>query len=237
MLRKRGLELLVRLLNSSKRRRFYGERKESERICLENPQARVPKVDGGKMMDELKFKNKQLVCDPVNGDCFRACMTSILGIPNSPDLPDGGDGWIGKWYTFLYQRGLTIQYDETKIWREGFWIASVPSKNFEKCTHSIIMLGQEVYFDPSPKDTYKTGENLLGKNIVLGGWWLEINNIYKLESQLNNVKISRLKARLEKADGLLKDWLNSDWQMDTARRTRQFLSSSGEWMEKGGGNG
>lgn len=34
---------------------------------------------------------------------------------------------------------------------EGYWIASVISENFEDATHAIVMLGDQVAFDPSMK--------------------------------------------------------------------------------------
>ncbi|MFA5300427.1 MAG: hypothetical protein WC389_19755 [Lutibacter sp.] len=42
------------------------------------------------------------------------------------------------------------------------------------------MKDQEVYFDPSLKETYTVGENLLGKELVQGGWSLEVTNLQKV---------------------------------------------------------
>jgi len=123
-------------------------------------------------------KNIQKVVDAKNGDCFRACITSLLGIENDDSLPTGGDPeWFFNWSKFLNRLGLEIHYEQTACWRSGLWIASVKSKNFENVTHAIIMNSQEVYFDPSPKEGYATGENLLGKNIVSGGWYFEVIDI------------------------------------------------------------
>lgn len=131
------------------------------------------------------LKNEQLISDHINGDCFRACLTSLLGIPNFGYLPDGGDKeWFIKWSRFLSTLGLSIHYEEKACWRSGYWIASVKSLNFPDVTHAIIMNCQEVYFDPSPNEKYLSGKNLLGKNIVLGGWYLEVENFNKLFTSL-----------------------------------------------------
>ena len=134
-----------------------------------------PKVD-----EEAIRKNNQLICDNKAGDCFRACLTSILCIENSPDLPNvDKESWFIDWHNFLYPKGLTLSYEKEACWKNGFWIATVKSKNFEGEFHSIIMKGQEVYFDPSPKETYEEGMNLLGKGVVNGGMSLEVSDMSK----------------------------------------------------------
>jgi hypothetical protein len=144
----------------------------------------------------LAIKNSQLICDPENGDCFRACLTSVLGIANRLDLPNGKN-WFIDWLNWLSQYGISLHYEGKACWQEGFWIASVPSKNFNNATHSIIMNGQEVYFDPSPKIKYEIGENLLGKDIVKGGWHLRITNLTKVYGlQLLNKEKSTNKEKL-----------------------------------------
>ena len=46
------------------------------------------------------------------------------------------------------------------------------------------MYESEVFFDPSTKETYKEGENLLSKDVVSGGWYFEVRDF----SKLNNLK-------------------------------------------------
>jgi hypothetical protein len=144
-------------------------------------------------MDELLFKNQQLITDSKNGDCFRACLTSLLSIQNSPNLPNG-ECWFLDWGIFLDKYGLSLKFNKEACWKQGFWIASVPSKNFKGLTHAIIMKNQEVYFDPSLKETYIIGENLLGKDLVKGGWSLEVINlqkVYKLKDFMVNLYYER----------------------------------------------
>ncbi len=47
----------------------------------------------------------------------------------------------------------TLMYRVSKYpdYHEGYWIASVISENFEDSTHAIVMLNDQVVFDPSTK--------------------------------------------------------------------------------------
>ena len=121
------------------------------------------------------LKNKQLIVDSKNGDCWRACITSILDVPNDPTLPNTStDNSFMGWYKILESMGMFIYYEGKACWRNGFWIASVKSLNFSDCTHAIVMHSCEVAHDPSTKKVYETGEYLGGKDVVLGGYILEI---------------------------------------------------------------
>ena len=127
-------------------------------------------------------KNKQLVVDKEKGDCFRACLTSILELPNDPKLPNCDDiEWLNKWHSFLYDFGLTLAFEQKACWRQGYWIASVKSKNYADTTHAIVMQGSKVAFDPSTKKRYRIGKTLLGKDVVQGGYFLEVLDPSKIK--------------------------------------------------------
>lgn len=135
-------------------------------------------------------KNRQLVVSSVSGDCFRACLTSILCIPNDPALPLGNDpDWFHRWTAFLDQFGLELHCRSNGYWQQGYWIASVPSKNFPRTTHAIVMHGQEVEWDPTTSDNpYPTGLNLLGHRTgascaggtVLAGYMITLTDASKI---------------------------------------------------------
>lgn len=126
--------------------------------------------------------NRQLTIDKGKGDCFRACLTSILGIPNRPDFPNVDDKeWFLGWLNLLSPFGLELHYESKSCWRNGFWIASVKSKNFENTGHAIVMQGCKVAFDPSPMKRYRKGISLLGTELVYGGWYLEVTDCSKVE--------------------------------------------------------
>lgn len=123
------------------------------------------------------IENKQRIFDSVSGDCFRACVTSILEVPNDDTYPNCDDvNWYSDWNKFLAEFGMSLQSDNKKIWRQGYWIAGVPSKNFKTCTHAIVMKGYKIAFDPSTKKRYRKGTNLLGEQLVVDGTWLEVTD-------------------------------------------------------------
>lgn len=127
------------------------------------------------------LKNKQLIVSSKNGDCFRACISSILGLKQHHKLlNDHGPRWFTKWNRFLAPFGMMLHFTTEEMWIEGLWIASVKSKNFPVGTHAIVMDGYNVAFDPSTKKRYKTGESLLGKKVVVGGYHLIVTDASKL---------------------------------------------------------
>jgi hypothetical protein len=126
---------------------------------------------------------KQKIIDKGNGDCFRACMASMLELPNDDRLPHiDKETWFFDWGKLLERFGMSLNHDFLKIWRDGYWIASLPSLNYEKTTHVIIMKDTKVEFDPSTKNRYRKGKSLLGSQKVKGGYWLEVNDVSKLKN-------------------------------------------------------
>ena len=126
----------------------------------------------------------QKVVDKGVGDCFRACMASFLELPNDERLPDGYKS-VMAWNDWLAKFGMTLSWSHRSIWREGYWIASVKSKNYtDGTTHAIIMHGTKVAHDPSTKKRYRKGLDMLQGDEVQGGWWIEVidpNLLYKFQ--------------------------------------------------------
>lgn len=128
---------------------------------------------------------KQKIVDPGKGDCFRACIASILEVENDDKLPNSHRGdWLAPWHKYFNKQGLRLGYNAKAIWREGYWIASVPSKNYKGVTHSIVMLDSNVAFDPSTKKKYRKGRSLVGKDIARFGYWIELSDISKFKKYL-----------------------------------------------------
>lgn len=120
---------------------------------------------------------RQLVTSSEIGDCFRACVASVMELPNGDHMPNKHDSfWFKTWTDWLGQFGLTLGHASSKgpIWKyEGFWIASVKSKNYNTA-HAIVMHDTDkVAFDPSNKKRYRRGTRL-NSDIVLGGSWFEV---------------------------------------------------------------
>jgi hypothetical protein len=110
-------------------------------------------------------------------------MASVLELPLEVMPNDHSDAWWSIWDRFLEQFGIEMTYGNPNgpIWSESPWIASVKSKNYKDTTHAIVMHeGGKVLFDPSTAKTYRTGQSLLGKDIVKGGYIFRISDFSKL---------------------------------------------------------
>lgn len=129
-------------------------------------------------------KYSQLVFGEGYGDCFRACMATILQLPIEVLPNDHSPMWPFAWKQLLRQFGLeTVDGNaQGPIWLEGFWIASVPSLNLPApSTHAIVMHNtSRVFHDPSRRKRYRAGTNMLGKNIVIGGTHLIVEDASRL---------------------------------------------------------
>lgn len=127
-------------------------------------------------------EQKQRVVDRGIGDCFAACMATLLELPLEVMPNDHSEDWFSIWLLFLSQFGLSIGWDgaDGPIWQNHPWIASVKSKNYKGVTHAVIMDSCNVAFDPSTKKTYKKGQSLLGEDIVTGGWRITVSDFSKL---------------------------------------------------------
>ncbi len=128
-------------------------------------------------------EQKQRIVSNVIGDCFPACMATLLDLPLEVLPNDHSEYWFFIWERFLEQFGLKIDYHSAKgaIWSQHPWIASVKSKNYENGSHAIIMHnGGDVLFDPSTKKVYRKGQHLLGKDVVTGGYTISVSDFSRL---------------------------------------------------------
>lgn len=128
-------------------------------------------------------EQKQRIVSNVMGDCFAACMATLLDLPLEVMPNDHSEYWFFVWETFLKQFGLELSYKSAKgaIWAQHPWIASVKSRNYKNGSHAIILHnGGDVLFDPSPKKTYRKGRGLLGKSIVTGGYVITVSDFSRL---------------------------------------------------------
>lgn len=124
---------------------------------------------------------KQLIQSNVNGDCLRACICSILEMTNSDKYANiDWPMWHQWWDNFLFVMGLEMIYQQHPLWIDGYWIASVKSKNYEGGTHAVVMQHTKVAFDPSTAKRYRKGTNLLGTDLVVAGYNFFLSDIHKL---------------------------------------------------------
>lgn len=114
------------------------------------------------------------------GDCFAACMASILELPIEVLPNDHSPGWSLTWDAFLQQFGISMTSHAATgpIWHEGYWIAAVPSLNFDGVSHAIVMQGHRVAFDPSTKKRYKKGTPML--DVVTSGTYFVVDDFTQI---------------------------------------------------------
>lgn len=109
-------------------------------------------------------KYRQTIADPAIGDCFRACMATLLDLPPQVLPNDFSPSWPTNWQQYLKQFGLALSVSgrpDGPIWLSTPWIASVRSLNFEGSLHAILVHESNVVLhDPSNKKRYRAGSRL-----------------------------------------------------------------------------
>lgn len=109
----------------------------------------------------------QVIIDKGRGDCERACIASLLdlpltAVPNFIEIPEWHRHLVR--YYFMNSCGWEHEgtiaadlFDPVKYpSMNGFYYASVPSKNFADTFHAVI-LGEDgiITHDPSPHKQYQ----------------------------------------------------------------------------------
>lgn len=90
------------------------------------------------------------------GDCFRACVASILELdPRELPNPHDSEHWGKAWIAALAEYGvepvfLTEGFQGTPF--PGYWIASIPSPSIDG-DHCVVMRGLDFAYDPMPGST------------------------------------------------------------------------------------
>lgn len=98
------------------------------------------------------------------GDCFRACLASLLELPiddvPAPEAYDNAAAWWRVYRDWLRARGLAIltHTEDEAIWRDWFvrtqgdvyHIASGPSPRHPGTDHSVVMRNDVMVHDPHP---------------------------------------------------------------------------------------
>lgn len=113
-----------------------------------------------------------------HGDCFAACVASILeldieefGEDRSPVTLEKGDRWNRVLERFGYWIHATewIDWLWEQIPDDAYWIAAVPSQNLgcypddgRPIRHAVVVKGREIAWDPSLAKKYEP-RTLLGR--------------------------------------------------------------------------
>ncbi len=112
----------------------------------------------------------------VGGNCFRACLASLLEIPLT-SIPDSvvSHGNLAARRAFLAKYGLALVFRRTKVGADWGWIPptayhliSGPSPRGHEKTHACVGYGGKLVFDPHPSRLGLAGtERRIGLFIVL----------------------------------------------------------------------
>jgi hypothetical protein len=86
-----------------------------------------------------------------DGNCFAACVASILEMPLDSVPHFLGDGWFDQWLDWLKQFNLTlINLVVSPDWQpKGYTILAADSPRGE-WLHAVVCLNGEIVWDPHP---------------------------------------------------------------------------------------
>lgn len=100
---------------------------------------------------------------PGKGNCFSACVASIIELPieDVPQFMSAGTEWFGALSTWCAERGLVVKYWPCKAWCEtegdiflgvptGLAIMSGESPRHPGVLHSVVALDAKLCHDPHP---------------------------------------------------------------------------------------
>lgn len=103
------------------------------------------------------------------GDCWNACLASVLEVPIGDVAVEHSDDPDRHWWddtqTVLQPHGYRVVCADRDIYPGGYWIAQVPSRNLRDADgepegHVIVMRDGVVAHDPSLGKRYQPGTNI-----------------------------------------------------------------------------
>lgn len=117
-------------------------------------------AEHGRWLSQTKMGNGFAPPDE-RGDCFAACIASILGWPLAVIPNAHGEGWFEVMDDALYARGYVLGVlDPRYSPPRSLWIATVPSLNLppepngRASLHCVVARGREFVHDPSLGEKY-----------------------------------------------------------------------------------
>lgn len=101
---------------------------------------------------------EQTILTPPDGNCFAACVASILELPldEVPNYQSAEDGWWHEWQEWLAPRNLAfvgwnhpISDDERTV-RDVLRGYSIVTVNYGELAHACVAFDGEVVWNPHP---------------------------------------------------------------------------------------
>lgn len=112
------------------------------------------------------IKQKQIIVDRDNGDCFRTCVACLFDL-KPEEVPHfiEKETWFLDFEHWLRERGYTVDYivfekDPLKKWLkpDNYYMVSGWSPNFDGAFHVVIYRGNRRYWDVSPSNKFLKGK-------------------------------------------------------------------------------
>lgn len=103
----------------------------------------------------------QTTFDPETGNCFSACVASLLEVPleSVPFFMEAGDGWTEALVAWCEREGLRLDFStEFPAPPDTLCIVGGYSPRNPTKGHAVIMLNGEVVHDPHPDRSGIVGE-------------------------------------------------------------------------------
>ncbi len=88
-----------------------------------------------------------------NGNCFEACLASILELPLEAVPRYIGDDWlerINQWLHWHYSLQLLIAQPDVEVTPDTYIIAN--GQNHQGARHSVVHRGSALVHDPNPNN-------------------------------------------------------------------------------------
>jgi hypothetical protein len=99
---------------------------------------------------------KQSILDPENGDCFRACVCSILEL-DPATVPNfcsySVDQWWGRFIDWAKSSGYALYWGTYPPMHVEYYIVSGKSPRYPNRLHSVVWHNYEMVHDPHPDGT------------------------------------------------------------------------------------
>lgn len=107
------------------------------------------------------------------GDCVRACITSLLGLPLEAAENIQGANWWRRWQEFVAEHGFSL----CRVFVQAeppasLWIAIVPSLSLD-ANHALVARGYQLVHDPGIRRRYTQDEfDALWRGLVISEGWV-----------------------------------------------------------------
>jgi len=104
----------------------------------------------------------QTIQNDKNGNCYAACIASILEVPleTIPNFMEEGPDYflnkLDKWSKKQNFIVLSITLDPlneelVELYKDLYMIGSLPSQRFKDATHAVVCKGIKIVHDPNPE--------------------------------------------------------------------------------------